>query len=196
MPRIRGIAARTDVDLSDETAGAARATMAAQSKARKEAKAKQLAAHAKALEKTIAKCQCAGRGRRRLRSDASQSQRLRADSTTLNMHASCVIDRWAPSGSLVRSCLCRSVVRSLSVCLSVRRRPSDSVSLGAACMCGPTQIRRTLPRVSCREATWRGLRVLEICRATRAAAAAAANGGGRPPTAATRVGYVRSRPDL
>ena len=55
--RIRGIAARTDVDLSDETAGAARATMAAQSKARKEAKAKQLAAHAKALEKTIANAQ-------------------------------------------------------------------------------------------------------------------------------------------
>ena len=41
------------------TAGAARATMAAQSKARKEAKAKQLAAHAKALEKTIANAQAA-----------------------------------------------------------------------------------------------------------------------------------------
>ena len=55
--RIRGITARTDVDVSDEAAGAARATMKAQSKARNEAKAKKLAAHAQAMKEKIANVQ-------------------------------------------------------------------------------------------------------------------------------------------
>ena len=57
--KIRGVKQRTDEDISDETAGAARATMAAQSKARKKVEAKKMAAHVKALEKTIANAQAA-----------------------------------------------------------------------------------------------------------------------------------------
>ena len=52
--RIRNIAARTDEDLSDEAAGAARATMAAEAKARKAAKAKRLAAQNQAFQKKLA----------------------------------------------------------------------------------------------------------------------------------------------
>ena len=55
--KIRGIKQRTDEDISDETAGAARATMAAQSKARKKAEAKKMAAHVKAAKKGIANAQ-------------------------------------------------------------------------------------------------------------------------------------------
>jgi hypothetical protein len=57
--KIRGVKQRTDEDISDEGAGAARATMAAQSKARKKVEAKKMAAHVKALEKTIANAQAA-----------------------------------------------------------------------------------------------------------------------------------------
>jgi len=52
--RIHNIAARTDDDVDDESAGAARATMAAESKATKKAKAKKLAAQNQAIKKRIA----------------------------------------------------------------------------------------------------------------------------------------------
>ena len=55
--RIRSISARTDDDVSDDAAGAARASLAAQSKARKKEQAKKLAAHSKAIKERIASVQ-------------------------------------------------------------------------------------------------------------------------------------------
>jgi len=52
--RIHNVGAKTDDDVDDETAGAARATMAAKSKATKLAKAKKLAAQNEAIKKRIA----------------------------------------------------------------------------------------------------------------------------------------------
>ena len=52
--RIRNVAARTDDDVSDEAAGAARAGMAAESYARKEAEAKELAQKNEVLKERIA----------------------------------------------------------------------------------------------------------------------------------------------
>jgi hypothetical protein len=52
--RIHNIAARTDVDISDEAAGAARGTMAEESDANKKEKAKKLAAQNKAFHRRIA----------------------------------------------------------------------------------------------------------------------------------------------
>jgi len=52
--RIQQVKAIVDVDISDESAGAARATMAAESKERKEGEARQLADENKAYEKMIA----------------------------------------------------------------------------------------------------------------------------------------------